>query len=349
MDAFFAAVEERNNPRFVGMPIVVGADPRSGRGRGVVSTANYTARVFGIGSGMAITRAWKLAELAHQRGEPKTIFLPGSWQIYSTVSNRIMAIIRAVAPDMQQRSIDEAYADLTFAGSLEAATALAKDVQARIYMAEQLSVSVGVGPNKLVAKIASDYDKPNGFTVVDASNVQEFLAPLSVRAVPGIGPQTEKRLKSLSIKTVADLHKWAEDDLTKHFGSWGAGLYRKARGIDTRPVVEAYIRKSIGEQRTFHTDITDAGIVIQKMSAIAHDVFQSLREVGSVSARTVTITVRFYDFQTVSSTHTPKTPLRDALSIERQAMRLLLPFLDSRRNPARKGIRLVGLRLEKLT
>ena len=348
MDAFFAAVEERNNPRFAGMPIVVGSDPKGGLGRGIVSTANYPARAFGIGSGMAISRAWKLAQLARDRGEPETIFLPGSWRIYSEISKHIMHIIRSHATEMQQRSVDEAYVDLSFTGSLEAAAEIARKIQAQVFKLEKLTVSVGIGSNKLVAKIASDYDKPNGFTVVDESTVVDFLAPLSVRAIPGIGPKTEQRLKALRIVQISDLQHWAEDDLVKHFGSWGQGLYRKARGIDERPVVEEYIRKSIGEQHTFHQDIFDPGVVIQNMSDLGHSVFQSLCDEGGRSARTLTITVRFHDFQTISSAHTFKKPVADVKTFEREATRLLLPFLDSRRNPQRKGIRLIGLRLEKL-
>lgn len=348
MDAFFAAVEERNNPRFAGMPIVVGADPRGGAGRGVVSTANYAARAFGIGSGMAISRAWKLARLAQNRGEPETIFLPGSWRIYSEISKHVMSIIKTHASEMQQRSVDEAYADFSDQGSIERVSRIARQIQEEIYAAEDLTVSVGVGPNKLIAKIASDYDKPNGLTVIDISNVMDFLAPLPVRAIPGIGPQTEKRLKELSITIVRDLQQWSESDLVERFGSSGRWLYRKSRGVDTSLVTEQYIRKSIGEQRTFVTDVIDVGVVIQKMDEIARDVFHSLQKEGNASARTVAITVRFHDFQTISSAHTNAQPYTDAQSVIREAIRLLLPFLDSRRNPQRKRIRLIGLRLEKL-
>ncbi|MBI3250971.1 MAG: DNA polymerase IV [Candidatus Andersenbacteria bacterium] len=348
MDAFFAAIEERDNPRFRGMPIVVGADPQRGSGRGVVSTANYAARAFGIGSAMPITRAWKLAQLAQQRGEPATIFLPGSWRRYNESSDRIMAIVKKLTPMMQQRSVDEAYADISHVGSTEAATALARKIKEEIAATEKLTCSVGIGPNKLVAKIASDFDKPDGFTIVDESAVEQFLAPLPVRAIPGIGPKTEERLKEIGVATIKDLYRQSENDLIEKFGSWGEELYRKARGLDDRPVMEEYVRKSIGEQQTFPKDVSDAGVVIQTMSEVVRSVFSLLQDKGYTGARTVVITVRFHDFETISSMHTVKETMVDSLTVEREAIRLLLPFLDMRRNPKKKPLRLVGVRLEKL-
>lgn len=348
MDAFFAAVEERNNPRFAGLPIAVGADPKDGRGRGVVSTANYAARVYGIGSGQPITRAWKLSQAAELAGKPAVVFLPGSWRIYEKISNSIMEIIREAAPIMQQRSVDEAYADLSAASSLAAAEAMAREIKSSIYAAERLTVSVGLGPNKLVAKIASDFKKPNGFTVVDASYVKDFLSPLPVRAIPGVGPKTEIQLAKLKIKTIHDLQQFSLQGLENHFGKWGEALYRKAQGIDNSEIIEEYDRKSIGEQRTFAEDIADPAFVIDRMVIICRDVFKNLLGEGYVGARTISITVRYSDFSTISSAHTAKKMLVQARQIEQEAIRLVLPFLDTRRNPQKKPIRLVGVRLEKL-
>lgn len=349
MDAFFAAVEERNNPRFQGLPIAVGADPAFGRGRGVVSTANYLARAYGIGSGQSIRQAWKLSQLAKSQGEPEVIFLPGSWNEYSRISKHVMDIIAEIAPEMQQRSVDEAYCDLSFVGSLEAAAGLARGIQEKIYEAENLTASIGLGPNKLVAKIASDFEKPAGFTVVDSSHVQEFLAPLPVRAIPGIGPKTNERLGRRGIATIADLQKRSYEELEEMLGKWGGALYYKARGEDDSPVVEEYERKSIGQQRTFREDVAEPALVIEKTVRVARDVFQELLEHGYVGARTVAITVRFHDFSTTSCAHTSKKVLEDSRSIEQEAVRLLLPFLDARRNPQKKSVRLVGVRLEKLS
>ena len=166
MDAFFAACEERYNPQFRGKPIVVGADPKAGRGRGVVSTASYAARKFGIKSAMPISTAWRLAEAARSRGEPETIFLTGNYRLYREVSERIMAVLEEGVDAFEEASIDEAYLDVSSIGSFGKAEAYARILKANILKAEGLTCSIGIGSNKLIAKIASDFRKPDGLTVV---------------------------------------------------------------------------------------------------------------------------------------------------------------------------------------
>lgn len=349
MDAFFAAIEERDNPRFAGQPIVIGADPQGGVGRGVVSTANYAARPYGIRSGQPIRHAWQLAEQARLQGQPATVFLPGSWRRYSQVSERIMNLIREAAPIMQQRSVDEAYADISFTGSLEGARRWAVGIKKAILAAEHLTASVGVGPNKLVAKIASDVDKPNGLTVVDESAVADWLAPLPIRVIPGVGPKTGAVLGRRGIATITDARKFSEEELIQWLGKWGASLYRKVRGVDVMPVVEEGVRKSIGVQTTFMHDVASAGVAVEKISDLAGEVFSQLKGEGWQGAKTVTVIVRFHDFATISSAHTLPRPARSVLKVKQEALRLLLPFLDSRRNPQRKRIRLLGVQLEKLS
>jgi DNA polymerase IV (DinB-like DNA polymerase) len=191
MDAFFAAIEERDEPKLKGRPLVVGADPAGGQGRGVVSTANYPARQYGIHSAMPISRAWKLSEAARRRGLPPAAFVRVSHRKYSEVSRRLMEILRRHAPLVEEASVDEAYFDLSFAGSVDAAVTICRKIKEEIQAREQLTGSIGLGPNKLVAKIASDFRKPDGLTVVTAEQAEDFLAPLPVRKIPGIGPNSE--------------------------------------------------------------------------------------------------------------------------------------------------------------
>jgi DNA polymerase IV (DinB-like DNA polymerase) len=185
MDAFYAAVEERYHPELRGRPVVVGADPKGGRGRGVVTAANYAARKYGIRSALPISRAWRLAEAARRKGEPEAVFVRGDRSLYREVSGRIMAIIAQGADAFEEASIDEAYVDLSSLGGMERGEAHARALKERIFEREGLTCSVGLGPNKLVAKIASDARKPDGLTVVRPAEVQAFLDGLRIRVIPG--------------------------------------------------------------------------------------------------------------------------------------------------------------------
>lgn len=355
MDAFFAAVEERYNPKLRGLPIVVGADPKQGKGRGVVATANYKAREFGIHSALPISRAWKLAEAARRRGEPATIFLRGNHELYQEVSSRIMQILRRGADTFEEASIDEAYIDISSLGSFEAAEKHARSLKSEISDKEGLTCSIGIGPNKLIAKIASGHQKPDGLTVIRPERVQEFLDPLPVRTIPGIGPKGEAFLREQNILTIKDLRRLSEPELVHWFGKWGQSLHEKARGIDDSPVSSEWVRKSLGEQETFERDTLDASFLTAALYGMAESTLARLREEGFRSFRTVTLTVRFSDFETKSRSRTLKNPVsagngEAALTLLKQeALKLFVPFLDRRENPRRKPIRLIGLRLEKLS
>lgn len=348
MDAFFAAVEERYNPQFAGLPIVVGADPKDGRGRGVVSTANYAARKYGIKSAVPISQAWRLAEAAQKRGEPKTIFLTGNFLIYGQVSERIMGILAAHADTFEVASIDEAYLDISSRGDFDAAVAIGKDLKEEIFRKEGLSASVGIGPNKLIAKIASDFQKPNGLTLIRPENVQAFLDPLSIRVIPGIGPKGEMLLKQKGIGTVAQLRAVSPENITEWFGKWGTDLFLKAQGISTSPVGNDGEAKSVGEQETFEKDTLAAGFILERLQALSDTVFRRFSRDGLHSFGRVVVTVRFSDFLTKTRSHTLKQPLETRRALHGEALRLLLPFLDRRENPQRKMIRLIGVRVEKI-
>ncbi len=223
MDAFYAAVEERHHPELRGRPIVVGADPKGGAGRGVVTAANYAARKYGIRSALPISRAWRLAEAARKRGEPETVFVRDNRSLYREVSERIMTLIAEGADGFEEASIDEAYVDLSSLGGLEQAEARARALKATIFEREGLTCSVGIGPNKLVAKIASDFRKPDGLTVVSADDVPGFLGPLRIRVIPGIGPKTEGFLHERRVPTVAGLPEARIDPLHDGVGNSGTG------------------------------------------------------------------------------------------------------------------------------
>ena len=348
MDAFFAAIEERDTPTFRGVPLVVGADPRGGEGRGVASTSNYLARSYGIYSATPISVAWRLSEAARRAGKPPVIFVSVDMNKYARVSDEVMGIVRRFIPIIEQASIDEAYGDLSFTGSYVAAEGLCRRLKNTIRSEEQLMASVGIGPNKLISKIASGMHKPDGLTVVGEEEAEAFLAPLSIRAIPGIGPKTEALLMKNGIKIVMDLKPVSVLQLEELLGKRGVELYDKIRGLDTSPVEEISEPKSIGEQETFESDTRESQVLVDQLEVFAKGVIERLHREDFQSFRTVVLTVRFADFETKSRTHTMAMSSCDVGTLHREALKLLLPFLDRRENPDRKLIRLLGLRIEKL-
>jgi DNA polymerase IV (archaeal DinB-like DNA polymerase) len=348
MDAFYAAVEMRYRPELRDKPVVVGADPKAGHGRGVVTAANYAARRYGIRSAMPISRAWRLAEAARRRGDLETIFVRGSRKLYQEVSERIMALLAEGAHAFEEASIDEAYLDLSPLGSFAAAAERARALQDQIAEREGLTCSVGIGPNKLVAKIASDFKKPAGLTIVEPAQVQDFLDPLPIRVIPGIGPKMEAALHAQDIRTVRELRGVEPRQLAASFGRWGEAIAAKARGVSESQVSNEWEPKSVGEQETFEVDTLEAGFILERARALAQDVFARVGRHGFRGFRTVTVTVRFADFLTQSRSHTPRAPLDTADALYAGAVRLLLPFLDHRENPKHKKVRLIGVRAEKL-
>jgi DNA polymerase IV (DinB-like DNA polymerase) len=348
MDAFFAAVEERDHPELTGLPLVVGADPAGGKGRGVVATANYKAREYGIHSAMPISRAWKLSEAARRRGRPPVVFLRGNHRRYGEVSGRIMAILRQFSPQVEEASIDEAFFDLTHAGSYEQAAEICRKIKAEIRNQEKLTGSIGLGPNRLIAKIASDFNKPDGLTVVPAGEAEAFLAPLPVRKIPGIGPKSEASLAKLGLKLVQDLKRFTPEELQGMFGKWGRALYERVRGRASAELVEEYEPKSVGEQETFPKDTLDLHYIFTRLWVMCQEVHRRLLKEGFTNYRTVVVTVRFADFDTKSRSHTLPEPADSLRTLRFEAMKLLMPFLDRRENPKNKLIRLIGVRVEKL-
>jgi nucleotidyltransferase/DNA polymerase involved in DNA repair len=348
MDAFYASVEARHNPALRDKPVVVGADPKGGHGRGVVEAASYTARRYGIRSAMPISRAWKLAEAARRKGESEVVFVHGNRQLYVEVSERVMAILASAGDAFEEASIDEAYLDLSSLGEFEAAVERARAVKREIAEREGLTCSIGLGPNKLVAKIASDFQKPDGLTIVRPEDVQTFLDPMGIRVIPGIGPKTEAELIERGIRFVKDLRGLERAQLAEWFGRWGEDLHAKARGLSDSPVSNEWEPKSVGEQETFEVNTLDAPFILERVRALAGEVFARLRRQGFRAFRTVTITVRFAHFRTLTRSHTPREEISTEAALGAGAVELFLPFLDQRENPRGSKIRLIGVRAEKL-
>jgi nucleotidyltransferase/DNA polymerase involved in DNA repair len=207
---------------------------------------------------------------------------------------------------------------------------------------------VGIGPNKLIAKIASDFQKPDGLTVVREEEAEEFLAPLPVRKIPGIGPKTERMLAAKGIRLVRDLKRFSPEDLQAWLGKWGLSLYEKVRGRGSATLTLTWEPKSMGEQETFSHDTMDLNFIFERLWHMCRHVWKRLRKEGFAHFRTVVVTVRFADFHTLTRAHTLAEPTDSLKNLQFEAMRLLMPFLDHRENPQHKLIRLIGVRVEKL-
>jgi nucleotidyltransferase/DNA polymerase involved in DNA repair len=259
-----------------------------------------------------------------------------------------MARLRHYAPVVEGAGIDEAYFDLSFTGSYDRAADLARQIKAAILGQERLTASIGIGPNKMVAKIASDFHKPNGLTLVTPEEAEDFLAPLAVRKIPGIGPKTEQSLARQGIKTVKDLKRFTPEELRERFGNRGPSLYERIRGRHDSPLVTSWEPKSVGEQETFAQDTRDLEFIFSRLWELCRGVWQRFLADGFHTFRTVVVTVRFADFDTFSRSHTRGEPAAALRTLTFEAMKLLMPFLDRRENPKHKLIRLIGVRVEKL-
>jgi len=346
MDAFFASVEEVANPRLSGLPIVVGSDPKEGKGRGVVSTANYKAREYGIHSATPISIAWKLSKQAKDSKKPEAVFLPVDFSLYERVSERIYNIIKKYSVLVEPASIDEFYFSLP--GNYKSAESICKKIKKEINKNLKVTCSVGIGPNKLISKIAAGIKKPDGLFFVKEKDVEKFLEPLSIREIPGIGPKTENLFNKKGIFKVKDLKSISLQELQKSLGKWGQSLYLKARGIDDSSIIEEREAKSIGEQATFQHDTLNFIYIGEVFENLCEGVWKRFLVSGFKKFKTVAVVVRFSDFETKTTAKTFKNFSGQKKDFKIIALKLLLPYIDHRKNPRRKKIRLVGVRLEKL-
>ena len=336
IDAFFAAVVQRDHPELRGQAVVVVGDPV---GRGVVATCSYEARRFGIHSAMTAARARSLCSQA--------VFLHPRMEAYQEASCQVMGILRRYTPLVEPLSLDEAFLDVSAAtadGVL--AVQIAREIRARIERETGLTASAGVSYNKLLAKLASDWRKPNGLLVVPPEHGLAFLAPLPVGKLHGVGPATVKKLSSMGIYTVLDLRNASREALIAQFGKTGLWFYEIARGIDRRPVQPSRQRKSVGTERTFPENLEDPKVMLATLQQIAGQVATRLQALG-LAGRTVSIKARFPDFATVTRAHT------DAQAIWRtEAISACLPGLLAKAIPAglpvHASVRLLGVTVSGL-
>ena len=333
MDAFFAAIEQRDDPSLRGKPVVVGADPKGGKGRGVVSTCSYEAREYGIRSAMPISEAWRRC--------PHACFVPGHGELYARESRRIREILESFTPDVEPISIDEAFLDVTSSLHLFARTKreLAELIQQRICDETQLTCSLGVAPSKMVAKVASDLEKPRGIVVVEPDEVEAFLRPLPVGSLWGVGKKMRAALEELGVQTIGDLADLDQQELTRRFGKHGEHLWNLARGIDDREVEEGEPAKSIGHEHTFSTDTADRRLLAATLMDLCEQVAQRLHK-AALRGRTVTTKIRFDDFTTLTRATTLDEPIADAATIYQVATANL-----DRARIGRRKIRLIGVAL----
>lgn len=329
MDMFYAAVELLERPELRDQPVVVGGSPKS---RSVVTTANYVARKYGIHSAMSCAEAYRRC--------PECVFIAPDFPKYRKYSEIIRSIFFHYTDLVEPLSLDEAYLDVTINKTGEAsATRIAGAIKREIFEKTGLTASAGVAANMFVAKIASDYKKPDGLTVVPPEKVLDFIRPLPVRRIPGIGPVSDANMAKLGIRTVADLAAQTREWLEEHFGSFGQYLWEIARGIDERRVTPFWERKSLGAEETFERDLLDLREIEEYLRTCARSVFDQLTKEGK-RARTVTLKIKYHNFRSITRRRTLEDFIGSADEIFAVARDLL-----SRTNAGRIKIRLAGISL----
>jgi DNA polymerase-4 len=328
MDAFYASVEKRDRPDLASRPVIVGGSPD---GRGVVASCCYEARRFGVRSAMSSKRAMQLC--------PSAIFVHPNFDRYRDVSRQIREVFREVTELVEPLSLDEAYLDVTRNLRDEPlAGRLAQWIRAEIRARTGLTASAGVGPNKLVAKIASDLKKPDGLAIVPPDQVERVLAPLSVGRLWGVGPRTEERLNRLGYFKIEELRRASPELLERELGRFGRDLWEQAHGRDDREVIAHGDPKSRGSETTFSEDIRDAGKLLEVIDGLAEEVAEDLSRLGR-PGRTVTVKIRYSNFETITRSETLFRPTAQARVISRTARELL--FRDT--EVGARPVRLIGL------
>ena len=335
LNAFYVSVEVRDNPTLKGLPVVVGADPEGGKARGVVMTCSYEARKLGLKSGMPISTAYRLA--------PNAVYLPPRWDRYGEISGQVMDLLRSHADKFEQTGIDEGFLDVSDrTKSLEEAKNLAIAIKKEIRESIGITCSVGIAPNKSLAKIASDRQKPDGLTVVPFDDPKGFLAPLPVAVIPGVGTKTQAFLMEKGIVTIGELQKVSGQELLKWFGKTGVWLWGVIQAEERLAVFERDMLKSMSVERTFDVDAEDFERVYAQLDAEVRELAERVRE-ANVKFKVVGIKVRFKGFQTFTreATLTSFTDSEEALKHE---ARVLMKEFEYKKRP----VRLVGVRVSQL-
>ena len=329
MDAFFAAVEQLDEPRYRGRPVIVGGLGR----RGVVSTASYEARRFGVGSAMPMARARKLC--------PQGIFLSPRFPRYVEISKKVRDILHRYSSVVETVSIDEAFFDLTGKAHPEGIVAV---IKARVKAETGLTCSVGLAPNRFLAKVASELEKPDGLVIIDRERVQQVLDPLPVRMIWGVGKVTERRLRSMGISLIRDLRHTSVSQLTREFGSMGRVLYRLARGEDDTSLNRKSKSSSVSREVTFSQDVYSTERMEEVVRDLARSVAAQLRK-GGLVGKTVRLKIRYPDFQTITRQASLITGTDSTRIVEGMA----LDLLHRRVNIAGRGVRLIGVGVGRLS
>lgn len=333
IDAFFAAVEELLNPSLKGKPVVVGGLPHE---RGVASTASYEARRYGVHAGMPLRKAYQLC--------PNGIFIRGNFQIYRTFSKKFFHLISQYTPDVEEASLDEAYLDLTRCRPLYYSfSRTAREIKQRVEKELGLNVSVGVGPNKILAKLATNQAKPSGFFEIRQGEEEKFLKDLGIECLPGIGPKAQVILRMLNIHKIKELWGLPRASLRSLFGLNGDELYLQSRGIDSRPLVVATIPKSISRETTFLEDLWDRRLLLAHLAYLCDRLALPLRK-RRLFAHIIEVKVRYSDFRTEARRHLLLTPLQEMGKIYKVAQGLFLKLFSS----SRLSLRLVGVEASDL-
>lgn len=324
MDAFFASVEQLDNPELRGKPVIVG-----GSTRGVVSACSYEARKFGVHSAMPTAQARRLC--------PHAAFVPVRGERYAELSHQVMAVLQDFSPLVEQASVDEAYLDVSGTQRLFGPPeALGARLKVAVREATGLACSVGIAPVKFLAKIASDYDKPDGLYVIHPEDMESFLRDLPVGKIPGVGGSSLSRLRDLGICTAGDVLRYPESFWERRFGKFGQALHARAQGIDPRPVVTQYEAKSEGAENTFATDTNDREELKRWLLDQAERVGRRLRR-DKHKGRTVTLKIKFNDFKSITRSKTLPEPTSATRCIFETAARLL------DQEPLPRKVRLIGL------
>jgi len=331
MDAFFAAVEEKKNPALIGKPVVIGGGGNPNK-RGVVSTANYEARKYGVHSAMPLRTAYKLC--------PNAVFLPVDFESYIHASQEFKSVLLTITPVMENAGIDEAFLDASEVS--ETSEIIASKIKSGIKERTGLTCSIGIAPNKLLAKIASDLRKPDGLTIINESDIENQLWPLPIRKLYGIGPKTEEHLKNIGIETIGQLASLPLETLIENFGnSYGQYLYDASRGIDDSQLITHWEPKSISRETTFQEDVKNWQVIARTLAELTKEVVVDMQDSG-YQAKTVAIKIRFGDFQTLTRAKTMTGYTDSAEEIRKAA------FACLKRVELKKRVRLIGVRATNL-
>lgn len=331
MDAFFAAVEQRRRPELKGKPVVIGGSGDPTR-RGVVSTASYEARKFGIHSAMPLATAYRLC--------PDAVYLPVDYAEYSRVSRIVKKILFDVTPLMEDVGIDEAFLDISLLS--KSPEEISDKLKKRIREQTDLTCSIGIAPNKLLAKIASDMEKPDGLTVITEEDIESRIWPLAARRLRGVGPKTEEALRKRGIHTIGELAALSLENLTDRFGpSFGGYLFDASRGRDESPLITHWEPKSTGREITFQHDVSAWQDIAKTLAGLTRRVVTEMKEDG-YRGQTVTVKVRFSDFETYTRARTLEGPTDSLEEIRKAAFHCLNRF------DLKKRVRLIGIRMSKL-